>query len=189
MKWSILIPSLTEREHLLKRLLNALHTQINECKAENVEIVILTDNREKSTGAKRNQLIEMAKGEYFCFFDDDDLPESNYIKLILEAIEQNPDVIPINGYMTTNGMNPIGWEMGLEYERREVRNNFGIVQHYEAPPNHLAVVKKDLVKDYLFKDISWAEDSDWADRLKNNKVFKTQVRIKQQIYHYVFTKR
>jgi len=188
MKWSILIPSLLEREHLLNRLLNALNNQIHECKAENIEIVILTDNREQSIGAKRNQLIEMAKGEYFCFFDDDDLPENNYVKLILEAIEQNPDVIPINGYMTTRGENPTLWEMGLEYERKTIINNFGKVERYEAPPNHLAVFKKSLVKDYLFQNISWGEDSEWADRLKNNNVLKTQIRIKENIYHYVFTK-
>jgi glycosyltransferase involved in cell wall biosynthesis len=188
MKWSILIPSLFEREHLLNRLLNALHQQIHECKAEGVEIVIRTDNRELSIGAKRNQLIEMAKGEYFCFFDDDDLPENNYIKLILEAIEQNPDVIPINGYMTIRGENPIGWEMGLEYERKTITNHLGQVQGYEAPPNHLAVFKRSLVKNYLFQDISWGEDSEWADRLKNNNVLKTQIRIKEKIYHYVFTK-
>lgn len=187
MKLSILIPSLVEREHLLNRLLNELNNQIHECKAE-VEICVITDNREQSIGAKRNSLLKMAKGEYFCFFDDDDLPEKNYLKLILEAIEQNPDVIPINGYMTTRGENPTSWEMGLEYERRTIYDTLGKVSHYEAPPNHLAVFKKSLVKDYLFQDISWGEDSEWADRLKNNNVLKTQIRIKEKIYHYVFTK-
>lgn len=189
MKWSILIPSLIERENLLNRLLNILNTQIKECNAENeVEILVLTDNREQSTGTKRNRLIQMANGEYLCFFDDDDVPENNYIKLVLEAVEQSPDVIPINGYITIRGANPTYWQMGLEYERKTITNCMGQVEHYEAPPNHLAVMKKCLMKDYLFQDISWAEDSEWADRLKNDKVFKTQVRIKQPIYHYVFTK-
>ena len=47
--------------------------------------------------------------------DDDDEPSNNYISLILKAIESNPDVIPINGYMSTNGHGAKFWDMGLGF--------------------------------------------------------------------------
>jgi glycosyltransferase involved in cell wall biosynthesis len=188
-KWSILIPTLFERKELLDRLVRELEIQIYQnCADDEIEIVTLPDNGRLATGTKRNMLMEDSHGEYVCYFDDDDMPEPNYVQLILEAMKENPDVIPINGYMTTHGKDPLHWEMGLEYEREAIIDDSGIVLRFKSPPNHLSVMKKDLVKDYRFLDVWNGEDREWADRLKADNVFKTEVRIKESIYHYQFTK-
>lgn len=188
-KWSILIPTLVERKELLDRLATELEKQIWDIDAQDeIEIVTLSDNGRLATGTKRNMLMEDSHGEYISYFDDDDMPAHNYVKLIFDAMKHNPDVIPINGYITTHGKDPIHWEMGLGYERNTIMDDSGIVLSHEAPPNHLAVMKKDLVKDYRFLDTWSGEDKEWADRLKNDNVFKTEVRINESIYHYDFTK-
>ncbi len=88
-KLSILIPTLPERQHILRRLLNTLERQ----KTPDVEIRIHDAGGSMSTGEKRDRLIESAEGEYFCFIDDDDLVPEYYISEMLSAINQNPDVV------------------------------------------------------------------------------------------------
>jgi len=37
-------------------------------------------------GAKRNQLLHRAKGDYVAFVDDDDLVSSDYVNKVLSAV-------------------------------------------------------------------------------------------------------
>lgn len=154
---SILIPTLTERTAQLLNCVRIINQQVKECGAfGKVEILIDEDNREVSTGAKRNRLIEKSKGKYFVFVDDDDEVLDGYIYEILKAIESDPDVIPINGYMTTNGGDKKYWEMGLGFGyKADYRDG---IEYYVRYPNHIAPMKKELVKDYKFADVTRGED-------------------------------
>ena len=64
-----------------------------------VEIRILSDNKEMSVGEKRNKLINMAKGEYFSFIDDDDLVSEEYVDQVLRKLRKNPDVVTFWGLL------------------------------------------------------------------------------------------
>jgi len=187
-KLSILIPSIFERSVSFHGLVNNLNAQINSCGFDNtVSIISLIDKRgDMSVGQKRNSLIEMAKSEYIVFVDDDDIPANDYVLELMTAINSNADVIPINGYMTTNGGNRAYWEMGLGLPYDTIKLNGKI--SYRRFPNHIACMKRELILPYKFKDISFGEDYEWAKRLNDNKVFKTEYRITKPLYHYVFTK-
>jgi len=187
-KLSILIPSIFERSDSFNSLVNNLKAQINTCGFDNsVSIISLIDKRgDMSVGQKRNSLIEMAKSEYIVFVDDDDIPSNDYVLELMTAINSNADVIPINGYMTTNGGNQSYWEMGLNLPYDTIKLNGKIM--YRRFPNHIACMKRELILPYKFKDISFGEDYEWAKRLNDDKVFKTEFRITQPLYHYVFTK-
>ena len=79
-KLSILICSLYERAGMLSGLLRELHKQIDECNAgEEVEVLTLIDNRERSTGSKRNELYGKAIESYSVSVDDDDKIPPYYI--------------------------------------------------------------------------------------------------------------
>lgn len=179
---SILIPSLVTRKHLLDETLRMFNLQMIKLGRFDVEILTDVDNREATTGEKRNRLIERAKGKYVVFFDDDDLAMDNYLQLILDAIDKDPDVIPINGFITTNGSNQVYWDMGLGFGYGTKIVNNQVV--YDRFPNHIAPMKRELILPYKFKHITIGEDYDWALRLHNDKVFKTEVRITEPIYHY-----
>lgn len=184
---SVLIPTLKERQTQLLNCVRIINQQIKSCEAfGKVEILIDEDNREVSTGAKRNRLIEKSKGKYFCFVDDDDEVLEGYIYEILKAIDSDPDVIPINGYMTTNGGNQQRWEMGLGFDYKSVWDSNG--EYFLRFPNHLSAMKKELVKDYKFADLTRFEDYDWSARINNDNVLKTEKRILKPIYHYKFIK-
>ena len=84
---SILIPSINERAGMLAGLLRKLEEQINLCQAKDkVEIRVSIDNKEKSTGKKRNELLNEALGEWVVFADDDDELADCYVEEILKAL-------------------------------------------------------------------------------------------------------
>ena len=182
MKWSILICTLENRKHFLERLLNILLPQIGEYTVEcdvytgSVEIRILSDNKEMSVGEKRNKLINMAKGEYFSFIDDDDLVSEEYVDQVLRKLRKNPDVVTFWGYRFHNGKK----DRRVNYDVK-FKQDLNPPQEYQRMPNHLCVWRKSLAVE--FKDISYGEDAEWASRMLGDWV---QEKIDKILYLYYF---
>ena len=64
-KLSILIPTLSSRADQCMSLVDKMLDQVEKGNYTGfIEIVTLYDNGEKTIGTKRNELIQMAKGEY-----------------------------------------------------------------------------------------------------------------------------
>lgn len=176
MKLTVLIPTLPERYHLLKRLQNVLYPQLTP----EVEVRINDAGRSMTTGTKRNELIRAAEGEYFCFVDDDDMVPKYYIKELLSAIERGPDVVTFIGYMTTNGTLRQNFTIKLGSKYETVNNH-----HYRFP-NHLACFKKSLVQHVKFPDVHVGEDYAWAKKIHDQRLLKTSVHIERDMYFYLF---
>lgn len=174
---SILICTLPERAESLKRLTNILQPQLTS----EVEIKLHDAGRSMSTGEKRNQLIENCNGDYFCFIDDDDWVPMYYVDELKKAINQNPDVITFNGWMTTDGQRRENFVIKLN-ERYEQRN--GVYYRY---PNHLCCFKKSVVEGTKFMPIYVREDYEWATAIHNRKLLKSEVHIDLDMYHYQFS--
>lgn len=179
MKLSILIPTLPERYPMLSVLLEHLGKQAEQYSGQ-VEILIDDRGREITTGQKRNELLQKAQGYYSVFVDDDDWIPDYYVEEILKAITTLPDVLAINGYMTTNGTNRVNWKiyLGADYIARD-----GI---YHRFPNHITPMKTSAAKQVLFPKVSYGEDYAWACALRDSGVLKTQVVIEKEMYHYKF---
>lgn len=131
-----------------------------------------------STGEKRNKLIESARGEYFCFIDDDDVVPEYYVSEILKALESKPDVVSFIGYMTTDKGNRQDFtiKLGSPYV---TRNN-----HHYRFPNHLCPMKRELVMHRKFPHTNIGEDYLWAVGLQP--LLKTEVHINKHMYWYDF---
>lgn len=180
MKLSILIPSLENRAHLLRRLLINLESQTTD----NVEIILDVDKGIKKIGEKRNDLIARAKGEYIVFIDDDDNVPSYYIDEILKALKTNPDCVGLKGILTyTNNPNRV--ETFLHY----LGSNYYTdgITHYRYP-NHLNPMKRELVKDIKFKEINMGEDYDWATQIMKLNLLKSSYEIPRDkvMYYYMY---
>jgi len=181
MTLSILICSLQSRHHQLESLLKELLFQRND--NEQVEILTEVDNREISTGAKRNKLLQRAAGKYIIFIDDDDWPEPCYISELLKACESDADCFAINGYITTNGHNRINWRLSKNYANITISENGHAV--YLRTTNHITAVKRDIALQVGFPDKSNAEDKWYSDRVAP--LCKTEYEITPCMYHYRFT--
>ena len=187
MKLSILIPTLNEPESIeyLRRLTRILDPEIeiaNQYGAV-VEKCIHDAGRSMPTGQKRNELIHNSTGEYFSFIDCDDVVPGYYVREMLTAIDQNPDVVTFIGFMTTDGMHKRNFtiKLGESYEERDA--------HYYRYPNHLCCFKRSAVEHIKFQSIWVQEDYKWATEIMKKKLLKTEVHIPRTMYHYDFKNR
>lgn len=171
---SILICTLPERVGYLRRLMVSLEKQANGRPVE-----ILTDNRGRniSIGAKRNALLNWARGGYVAFVDDDDEVAGNYVQLVLQALRSKPDCAELRGEITTNGMNPKPFIHTIAC--KEWHEKDGI---YWRMPNHLNAIRRELALQAGFPEKSFGEDHDFSKRVQP--FLKTQGEIPQTIYYY-----
>lgn len=184
-KLGILIATVEDRREQYDSLMQSFLNQANH---PNIIIITDCDNKEKSIGKKRQYLLETANKcncEWIVFFDDDDLPSENYIRLILDTINSNPDIdcIGINGTMTTNGANHQSWCHILGETWREGKPNEKFT--YYRPIIHFNPVKLELALKAGFKDMRYGEDRDYSDRL--NPLLKKMAYIEQPLFHYNYS--
>jgi len=174
-KLSLLICSLKDRHEKLQRLLSCLKPQLNS----KVEVLIETDQRKITTGAKRNILLKKAVGDYIAFIDDDDLVSDDYVSKILEAIKTKPDCVGIKGQVT--------------FAKKRISKPFihsvkyatwfqkgGI---YYRCPNHISPVKRKLALRIGFPDVYTQEDLKYSMELYP--FLKTEVFIDSTLYYYL----
>lgn len=178
---SILIPTLPERSGFLKRLENVLLPQL----VEGIEIVKDDRPRGITTGEKRNDLINKANGKYVCFIDDDDLISAYYLNEVIKALQESPDVVTFEGWMTTNGGNRVDWviKLGENYEARKDAD--GITRYYRWP-NHLCPMLKTVAQSVKFPAKHQGEDYDWCKTIRDRGLLKKSVHIPLKMYHYDF---
>lgn len=180
---SILIPTLPERKHFLAEMMANIIKQIALLNVQDkVEVLIDDRGREFTTGTKRNSLLEKASGKYTWFVDDDDFIWEYSIEEILKAAQRNPDVMAINGIMTTDNTNPIQWfiALGNEYCARQKNGK----EIYLRFPNHITPMKREHAIKVKFPDKTVFEDYDWAKTLRDAGYLKSQVIIERPLYHY-----
>ena len=184
---SILIPTVSSRSRQFNFLMRCLNAQRNALPDPNVvEIVTLCDNGEMMVGAKRNRLLDMSKGEYLCFFDDDDEPFSGYMERILKALETRPDVVGIMIYWSNNlYTHPRLLIRSLDYGKihwiPEVSKDVSC-----GRPAHLNPTRSSIAKSERFpENVIAGEDSDWSARVAGK--LATCVNISEPIYWYNYS--
>lgn len=184
MKLSILIPTITERSEQFKQLLATINHQIA---GESVELLWDLDNREKSIGQKRNELVEKASGEYICFVDDDDKVSPKYVSRILEGLESGSDVITfLVQYKSRRDSFLVYYSKDFEKDAIPIYTDSNGRRFTNRLPNHLMPVKRELALKAKFPEIYFREDAIYAERLKP--LIKTQFEIPLILYHYLYTK-
>ena len=183
-KLSILIPTLSSRADQCMSLVDKMLDQVEKGNYIGlVEIVTLYDDGEKSIGTKRNELIQMAKGEYVCFIDDDDDIAINYIYLLMEGIEKGVDCCSLRGVITWDGTKPEFFEHSIRYNSYSTTDN---MIKYERFPNHLNCIKKSIANQIIYPEINHGEDTDFAHKLYASGLIKTEHYIDNILYHYKF---
>lgn len=180
---SILIPTLVTRRGYLKRLTTAIDEQVNRLGVnEKVEVLVYEDNRQKTTGYKRNVLLKRAKGKFSVFVDDDDMVATFFIEEILKAIEENPDIdaIGIQGWYSEDGGKREPFETSLKHHWEKVNG------WYYRTINHISPIKTVHALEVLFPDKVRFEDYEWTMALKETGLLKSEVVIKKKMYFYDF---
>jgi glycosyltransferase involved in cell wall biosynthesis len=168
---SILIATITGREPSFAALLEHLSAQCRRLgrlgagdTPDTVEILWEKDNKQISIGAKRQRLLERARGRFVVFVDDDDWVSDRYVERICAAIEAHPEIdcIGLIGEHTTDGAGPESFVGRLRYQEwAEDRDGY----RYVRSPYHKTPVAREAALRAGFGDERFGEDQRFSRRL------------------------
>ena len=154
---SILTPAVPSRFGVLKTLCNEFTRQIGDLP---VEHLVLIDNKRRTVGAKRDALLRAARGRYVTFCDDDDLPEPDYVRALLEASEGLPDVITFRQRVSYNGQ-----EGEVEFKLGNHNDAFSPSRLTRRNAWHVCAWRRELAVLSAFPNSNYGEDWAYASRL------------------------
>lgn len=179
--WSVLVASLVERSSQREALLASIREKVARiCPELRVEYMTDIDNRQKTVGRKRTELLQKARGKYMSFIDDDDDITDAYIEDLVECLKGNYQVMRLYGQMTNyRFMHSIS--VGI-HDRMVV----GEPPLFQRPPNHLNPMMTDLARYVTFKDVRRGEDADWAVRLAKTGFIRKEYRSDPSRVHYIY---
>lgn len=173
-KLSILLPTTNCRSDIFAPLLAELNKQIS---GKPVELVIDCDNKEVSIGAKRQRMIENAKGEYVVHVDSDDWVASDYVDQILN--NTGSDSIGFQIECTFDGKGKCLASASRRYKDwGENRDGF----RYVRSIYHKTPVRRELALKAGFKDMRFGEDYDYSMRIMP--LIKSEAYINKVMYYY-----
>ena len=196
---SILIPTVVGRENELSKLLGLLSKYApldvksnlkknnfdytgTKYDLEDVEIIVVKDNKQNTIGAKREYMYSLANGLYSQMTDDDDELAPNAIELILNAIESNPE-IPCITFREKCMMNGVykSSNHSIRYSQW-MDNQDGF--DYVRSPFYKDVIRTDIAKSVPFPHIRYNEDEQWSKALKP--FLTDEIHINEELYHYIY---
>lgn len=191
-KFSILMLSIPERIDSMKAAVKHLQEQADALgQGKAVEILVLLDNRSKSISEKRNDLLQMARGKYIAFLDDDDAVSKDYMSKILTAIDENDvDCISFNQWCSING-EPMDVEFGIGNPHGQLwRDEEGFLGDIKRPPYHMCLWRSTIAKSESFNPVYGAngqssEDIDWLMRLYPK--IQTEHHIEDALHGYIYS--
>lgn len=179
-KLSILICTVPSRGPVLQAILSDLEQQIGLLP---VQMLYIGDNFSMKVGEKRNELLQMAKGDYISFVDDDDVISPEYVKKIMEGIPSNPSVIVFKGKEYYNGQHTFDFIFSKN-NPKNWKDRPAKIHH--MVPNHLCAWKRELALRESFLPQNLREDHEWGERMLKHIV--SEYHINDYLYYYYYDK-
>lgn len=181
MKLSILIPTVPSRiDNFFPAIIKHVNSQIDKLNRVDIELIGLLDNKRRKVGEKRNNLLNLAKGQYVVFIDDDDRVSDDYVESIMKVLDDGDcDCIVFDSICNIDGKFTYYCKYGIEYDyTKQGKDWFG-------KPAHTMVYSSIIAKKYTFPCEQYGEDKAWVKKACLE--IKIQKRINKVLYFYDFS--
>jgi hypothetical protein len=178
--WTILVPTLGQREQLFMRLLGVLLPQLDEHEGR-VRVLAWRNNGSPSISEIRDSLLASAGTDYVSFVDDDDLIPEYYVAEIVRAIAERPDHVGFKLEYTTDDEHREIVDHSLRWGswgRTADGQLYRDVTHIDPIRTDLALRSRFSVRP------GRAEDRVWVKRVRAH--LSTEVYIDKIMYHYLW---
>lgn len=152
---SILIPSVPSRIHRAAMLIQKLGDN------PDVEVLAFLDNKRRPVGGKRQSLLEIARGDYVAFCDDDDNVADDYLAELLPRCASGPDVVTFEQMATVNHRTGrIIFDASCRADEPWLAD--GVARRR---PWHICAWRRELALQGVFTEKSYGEDADWVNQV------------------------
>lgn len=179
MKLCICIPTVVGREKQFEYIFNKIGNQVRDLNlVDEIDAVVSKDNKEKSIGAKRDQMYKISKALFTVQIDDDDDVPDDYVKTLYDTIVANPDVDCI-GYAERCIMDGVTKYSKISNQFTEWATRS---DGYERTPFFKIPIRTTLCQQVGVSDMRFGEDHDFANRIKP--LIKSEVYLDKVMYHY-----
>lgn len=175
---SILICSIPSRFAKVMQLYAEINALVED---RDIEILILTDNKKRTIGAKREAIKNISNGKYFLYVDDDDSLYS--VKEIYEACKKDVDVITYKIKCRNSSGKEFTVTVGLGNEIEHKDDGEGNYVDIKRPPFTQAAWSSRF-RHIPFPDKNYSEDAEWAEAAL--KEAKTEIHIPEVLQGYNF---
>ena len=147
-----------------------------------VEILCLIDNKKMSIGIKRQCILDISRGKWVAFMDDDDDITDDYIETIVNSIKEKPaDVISFDQHCIVNSMEFIvNFNMSNSNERY-----IPGMTYVKRQPYHMCFWRAEIAKQAKMEDSSYGEDFAWCSLMYPN--IKTETHINKILHLYRYS--
>ena len=181
MKLSILTPAVWGRTTQAAQLADKIRAQIQAADlVGQVEHLVLFDDKTRTIGAKRQALLDVARGQYVVFCDDDDDVAPEYVWSIVSATKSNADVIVWRQLATVNGQ-----ESTIDFNLRHQDEPFNPGGVTKRNAWHVNAWKRELVagpNGCFFGESNYGEDFVWC--LQARQRVRSQATIDAVLHYY-----
>lgn len=180
--WSILVPTIGQREELFMRLMGRLLPQLDEHGGA-VRVLAWRNNGQPTLGEIRDRLIRDADSEYVCFVDDDDLVPDYYVAEVVSALASRPAHVGFQLEYTTNGE---GREI-VDHSLRHLKWHRNAEGQLVRDFTHIDPIRRDIAALGTFVvPRRRAEDRAWVRQVRPALVGQPEAYIDKIMYHYLY---
>lgn len=180
--WSILIPTIGQREPLFLRLMDALMPQVDQ-HAGQVNVIAWRNAGNPPLGQLRDEMLACTDADYVSFIDDDDLVAPDYVADIVAALEDKPDHVGFQLEYCVDGVPQEIVDHSLKH-RRWHRNAEGrLLRDF----THVDPIRRDIAVRGRFGVTrrGRAEDRVWCRQIRP--LMHNERYVDKVLYHYLWS--
>ena len=181
---SIILPTTIDRRLCFYRLLeNILHQVNDHChNTGEVEILIDEDDKQKSIGKKRQDLLEKATGTWVVGIDSDDQIATDYIESIINELRRNPNIDHVGFYENCN-IDGAKSKSIFSIRHQKWDENAEGFDHIRCA-NPKSVIRRTKALQAGFEDSRFGEDRIFSEKV--TPLLTSEIFIEKDLYYYIY---